>query len=156
MKNLFVTASLFFLTLFSATAQTSENVSDADLEKFAQAYQSVQQSNQQIQQKMVAAIEDEGISADRFNAIYEAKMNPEKEVDATDDEMEKQEAAMAKVEAMQQSFQKEMEDKIKEKGLTMQQFQDLGAKIQNSPELQQKMQAIMMKGQTGNQPMENN
>lgn len=156
MKNLFVTASLFFLTLFSATAQTSENVSDADLEKFAQAYQSVQQSNQQIQQKMVAAIEDEGISADRFNAIYEAKMNPEKEVDATDDEMEKQEAAMAKVEAMQQSSQKEMEDKIKEKGLTMQQFQDLGAKIQNSPELQQKMQAIMMKGQTGNQPMENN
>ena len=156
MKNLFVTASLFFLTLFSATAQTSENVSDADLEKFAQAYQSVQQSNQQIQQKMVAAIEDEGISADRFNAIYEAKMNPEKEVDATDDEMEKQEAAMAKLEAMQQSSQKEMEDKIKEKGLTMQQFQDLGAKIQNSPELQQKMQAIMMKGQTGNQPMENN
>lgn len=156
MKNLFVTASLFFLTLFSATAQTSENVSDADLEKFAQAYQSVQESNQQIQQKMVAAIEDEGISADRFNAIYEAKMNPEKEVDATDDEMEKQEAAMAKVEAMQQSSQKEMEDKIKEKGLTMQQFEDLGAKIQNSPELQQKMQAIMMKGQTGNQPMENN
>jgi hypothetical protein len=156
MKNLFVTASLFFLTLFSATAQTSENVSDADLEKFAQAYQSVQQSNQQIQQKMVAAIEDEGISADRFNAIYEAKMNPEKEVDATDDEMEKQEAAMAKVEAMQQSFQKEMEDKIKEKGFTMQQFQDLATKIQNSPELRQKMQAIMMKGQTGNQPMENN
>lgn len=156
MKNLFVTASLFFLTLFSATAQTSVNVSDADLEKFAQAYQSVQQSNQQIQQKMVAAIEDEGISADRFNAIYQAKMDPEKEVDATDDEMEKQEAAMAKVEAMQQSSQKEMEDKIKEKGLTMQQFQDLGAKIQNSPELQQKMQAIMMKAQTGNQPMENN
>jgi multidrug resistance efflux pump len=156
MKNLFVTASLFFLTLFSATAQTSENVSDADLEEFAQAYQSVQQSNQQIQQKMVAAIEDEGISADRFNAIYEAKMNPEKEVDATDDEMEKQEAAMAKVEAMQQSFQKEMEDKIKEKGFTMQQFQDLATKIQNSPELRQKMQAIMMKGQTGNQPMENN
>lgn len=156
MKNLFVTASLFFLTLFSATAQTSENVSDADLEKFAQAYQSVQQSNQQIQQKMVAAIEDEGISADRFNAIYQAKMDPEQEVDATDDEMEKQEAAMAKVEAMQQSSQKEMEDKIKEKGLTMQQFQDLGAKIQNSPELQQKMQAIMMKAQTGNQPMENN
>jgi len=156
MKNLFVTASLFFLTLFSATAQTSENVSDADLEKFAQAYQSVQQSNQQIQQKMVAAIEDEGISAERFNAIYQAKMDPEQEVDATDDEMEKQEAAMAKVEAMQQSSQKEMEDKIKEKGLTMQQFQDLGAKIQNSPELQQKMQAIMMKAQTGNQPMENN
>jgi len=156
MKNLFVTASLFFLTLFFATAQTSENVSDADLEKFAQAYQSVQQSNQQIQQKMVAAIEDEGISAERFNAIYQAKMDPEQEVDATDDEMEKQEAAMAKVEAMQQSSQKEMEDKIKEKGLTMQQFQDLGAKIQNSPELQQKMQAIMMKAQTGNQPMENN
>lgn len=144
MKNLFVTASLFFLTLFSATAQTSENVSDADLEKFAQAYQSVQQSNQQIQQKMVAAIEDEGISADRFNAIYQAKMDPEQEVDATDDEMEKQQAAMAKVEAMQQSFQKEMEDKIKEKGLTMQQFQDLSTKIQNSPELQQKLQAIMM------------
>jgi len=49
-----------------------------------------------------------------------------------------------------------MENKVKEKGLTMQQFQKIGAQIQESPELQQKMQAMMMKQQTGKNPMKKN
>lgn len=153
MKKLISTVGLFLFTIFAVTAQTQEKVTDEQLQKFAQAYQTIQQSNQEMQQKMVSAIENEGITAERFNTIYEAKMDPEKEVDASEDEMKKQEAAMEKVQKMQEDSQKVMEDKIKEKGLTMEQFQNIGAQVQQNPELQQKMQAIMMKQQTGNNPM---
>lgn len=156
MKKVFLTAGIFLFTVFAATAQTETTVTDAELQKFAEAYQSVQKSNMEIQQKMVVAIEDEGLTPQRFNKIYEAKMDPEKESDASEDEMAKQDAAMVVIQEIQTASQKEMENKVKEKGLTMQQFQKIGAQIQESPELQQKMQAMMMKQQTGKNPMKKN
>lgn len=149
MKNLMLSIGLLMFG-FVATAQTEASVSDADLQKFADAYQSVMQANQQVQQKMVAAIQEEGMEPERFNEIYEAKMDPEKEVDASEDEMKMHTAAMGKIEEMQGGVQKMMEDKIKEKGLTMEKYEKIGAQLQQSPELQQKMQAMMMKGQSQN------
>ncbi len=156
MKKVISTVGIFLFTLFAASAQTEGEVTDAQLQKFAEAYQSVQMSNQAIQQEMVVAIEKEGLTPERFNEIYEAKMDPEKEVEATEDEMEKQGAAMIVIQEIQKASQAKMEEKIKEKGLTMKQFQDIGAQVQQNPELQQKLQAIMMKQQTGNNPMKKN
>lgn len=156
MKKVISTVGIFLFTLFAATAQTEGTVTDAELQKFAQAYQSVQQANQVIQQKMVVAIEEEGLTPERFNELYEAKMDPEKESDATEEESEKIDAAMVVIQEIQTASQEEMENKIKEHGLTMQQFQKIGAQIQQSPELQQKMQAMMMKMQTGKNPMKKN
>ena len=149
MKKLFLSLGLLMFG-FAASAQTEASVSDADLQKFADAYQSVMQANQEVQGKMVAAIQEEGMEPQRFNEIYEAKMDPEKEVEATEDEMEMHTAAMSKIEAMQQGVQKMMQETIKEKGLTMKKYEEIGAQLQQSPELQQKMQAIMMKSQTQN------
>lgn len=153
MKKVVSTVGIFLFTIFAATAQTEGQVTDEQLQKFADAYQKVQESNQVIQQEMVVAIENEGLSAERFNEIYEAKMDPEKEVDATEEELEKQDAAMVVIQEIQTASQEKMEEKIKEKGLTMEQFQAIGAQVQQNPELQQKLQAIMMKQQTGDNPM---
>lgn len=149
MKKAMLSIGIFMFGIFAATAQSDANVSDAELQKFADAYQTVQQENQKMQQKFVAAIEEEGLEAQRFNEIYEAKMDPEKETDASEDEMKKQEAAMSKIEKMQKDLQSKMESKIKEKGLTMEKYEQIGAQLQQSPELQQKLQAMMMEGQQG-------
>lgn len=156
MKKVISTVGMFLFTVFAVTAQTEGEVSDAQLQKFADAYQEVQMSNQAIQQEMVVAIEKEGLTPQRFNELYEAKMDPEKEVEATEDEIEKQDAAMVVIQEIQKTSQAKMEEKIKEKGLTMQQFQQIGAQVQQSKELQQKLQAIMMKQQTGSNPMNKN
>ena len=148
MKKVISTVSIFLFTVFAAIAQTDAEVTDAQLKKFADAYQSVQMANQEIQQKMVVAIEKEGLTPERFNELYEANMDPEKEVEATDKEKVKQEAAMAAIQGIQESSQAQMEEKIKEKGLTMEQFQGIGAMVQQDPELQQKLQAIMMEQQS--------
>lgn len=156
MKKVISTVGMFLFTVFAVTAQTEGEVSDAQLQKFADAYQEVQMSNQAIQQEMVVAIEEEGLTPERFNELYEAKMDPEKEVEATEDEIEKQDAAMVVIQEIQKDSQAKMEEKVKEKGLTMEQFQGIGAQVQQNPELQQKLQAIMMKQQNGDKPMNNN
>ncbi|AFU69889.1 hypothetical protein P700755_003239 [Psychroflexus torquis ATCC 700755] len=153
MKKVILTIGIFMFALLSTSAQTEEKVSDAQLQKFAEAYQTVQQVNQQIQQEMVTAIEAEGITAKRFNEIYQAEMDPEVEADATEDEMVKQKAALKKIEGMQGGVQEDMQNKIKEKGLTLEQYENIGAQLQNSPELQKKLQGILMKNKTGENPM---
>lgn len=153
MKKAISTVAMFLFATFAFTAQAQEQVSDEQLQKFADAYLEVQKANQVIQQEMVVAIEKEGLTPQRFNEIYEAKMNPEKEVEATEEEMEKQDAALIVIQEIQKTSQAKMEEKIKENGLTMEQFQAIGAQVQQNPELQQKLQAIMMKQQTGNEPM---
>lgn len=157
MKKVISTAGIFLFTLFAATAQTDDSkITDAELEKFAQAYQSVQQLNQSVQQEMVMAIEKEGMTPQRFNEIYEAEMDPEVEVDATEEELEQKSAVMVVIQEIQTSSKEKMENKIKENGLTMPQFQSIATQLQQSPELQQKLQAIMMKQQTGKNPMNKN
>ncbi|NEV94025.1 DUF4168 domain-containing protein [Psychroflexus sp. YR1-1] len=157
MTKLITTAGIFLFTLFAVTAQTEDTqVTDAELQKFSEAYMSVQQMNQTIQQEMVVAIEKEGMTPQRFNEIYQAEMDPEVEVDATAEELEKKEAVMVVIQKIQSASQAKMEDKIKEKGLTFQRFQEIGAQVQQSPELQQKLQGMMMKQQTGSNPMQKN
>ena len=153
MKKVILTIGIFMFGLLSTSAQTEEKVSDAQLQKFAEAYQTVQQVNQQIQQEMLTAIETEGITAKRFNEIYKAQMDPEVEVDATEDEMAKQKAALKKIEGMQTGVQENMQNKIKEKGLTLEQYEKIGAQLQSNPDLQKKLQGILMKNQTGENPM---
>jgi hypothetical protein len=153
MKKVILTIGIFMFGLLSTFAQTEEKINDAQLQKFAEAYRTVMQANQQMQQKMVTAIEAEGITAQRFNEIYQAQMDPEAEVDASEDEIAKQTAALEKVQSMQAGIQVDMENKIKEKGLTLEQYEKIGAQLKNSSELQKKLQGIMMKNQTGENPM---
>ena len=153
MKKVILTIGIFMFGLLSTFAQTDEKVSDAQLQKFAEAYQTVQQVNQQIQQEMLTAIETEGITAKRFNEIYKAQMDPEVEVDATEDEIANQKAALKKIEGMQTGVQENMQNKIKEKGLTLEQYEKIGAQLQSNPDLQKKLQGILMKNQTGENPM---
>jgi hypothetical protein len=46
---------------------------------------------------------------------------------------------------MQSGVQEDMQNKIKEKGLTLEQYEKIGAQLQNSKELQKKLQGILMK-----------
>ncbi|MFN2262045.1 MAG: DUF4168 domain-containing protein [Psychroflexus sp.] len=151
MKKSILTVGIFLFGMFATVAQTESKVSDADLEKFADAYMALQQDNQQVQQKMVTAIEGEGLSAERFNEIHQASMDPNSESDASAEEKKQHEAALAQVEKIQEGNQKKMEKKIKEKGLTMEKYEAIGAKLQQDPEMQQKLQAMMMKKQGGGQ-----
>ncbi|MFP4664443.1 MAG: DUF4168 domain-containing protein [Bacteroidales bacterium] len=124
------------------------DVSDEELEKFSNVFM----TEQEAQQDMMAVIEEEGLNVQRFQQIQQASGNPEQESDATEEEMEQFEAAMASVQSIQPEIQKKIQDKIEEEGLTEQRYQEINMALQQDQELQKRFQDIMQKNQQA-QPM---
>lgn len=123
--------------------QTTPDISDADLQKFVNAFQKVQAENQKIQQKMIAEIQEEGMDIQRFSQIQQAQQNPEQEAEMTAEEENALENLMPKLQSIQQESQSVMQEKIKAAGLSMARYQEIAQMIQQSPELQQKLQSMM-------------
>lgn len=144
MKNFILALTL----LFSAASFAQTEVSDADLNKFANAYKAVQMENQEMQQDMVEMIQNEGLELDRFQSIQQASVNPEAKVDATKEELSSYKKVMAEIEKMQPKLQEDMAKLIADNGLTLDRYQEIGAALQSDQALQQKLQAMMMKQQT--------
>ena len=143
MTKIITTLFLCFTTsLFFAQDQ---DISDKELSQFADAFQQVRFINQSSQQDMIKALKDENISVERFNTINQAEQNPNKESDATDDELKKYKSAMKSVENIQVKSQKDLQAKIKESGLSIERYQQIATKIQSDQNLQQRLSEIMKK-----------
>ncbi len=130
---------------FTTTLMVAQNqdISDQELKQFANAFQQVRMINQSSQQKMIKAVQDEDLTVERFNIINQAEQNPNKEVEATDDELKKYKTAIQSVEALQAEVQKQLQSKIQEAGLSVQRFQQISALLQNNKELQQRLSTLM-------------
>lgn len=148
-KSIKIKALFMFVAVFGAAgayAQTNE-VSDSELNKFADAYINIQMQNQEAQQEMMTVIQQEGLEVERFNEIQQAVMDPNAKNDATEDEMKKHAKVTAKFEQMQPELERRAKEGIESKGLTFERFQQLATVIQNDVNLQQKLQGILLKHQ---------
>jgi len=142
---------LFIILLMSASVvfaqvpqqmpqQQTTEVSDDEMEQFALAFVEIQNIEQKIQPEMVQIVEEEGIEIQRFNEIMNAQQDPNKEVDASEDELQKFASANREIEDIQTRAQREMMGKITEAGLTVERYQEIMTALRNDPELQQKLQ----------------
>jgi len=147
---------LFFIFLMGITAvsaqfpqqmpaQQTTEVSDGEMEQFALAFAGIQAVEQQVQPKLVKTVQDKGLEVQRFNEIMNAHQNPNQQVDATDDEMEKFAAASQEIERIQSKAQQDMFKAITEEGLTVERYQEIIAAVRNDETLQQKLQQHMEK-----------
>lgn len=123
--------------------QTTSDISDEELQKFVDAYQEIQVENQKIQQKMIAKIQEEGMEVQRFTQIQQAQQNPDQEANVTAEEEKAIQNLMPKLQTIQQESQSVMQEKIEGAGLTMTRYQEIAQMVQQSPELQQKLQSMM-------------
>lgn len=119
------------------------NVSDAELEKFAQAIMELQSAEQESRKKMIAVVEEQGLDIEKFNEIHQAKMQ-NLEVKASEEDLKKHGKTVAKLEEMQPEIFKIMEDIVIKKGLTMDRFQQIAVAMQTNQELQQRLQKLMI------------
>ncbi len=145
--------SLAFLVTLTTIAQTTPypeqnpqepqeihvEVSDAEFEKFATAFQHVRALTMGAQQEMAEVVQKEGLEIQRFNEIHTAFLNPEVEVTTTPEEKHKHQNILKEIETIQVDIQKDMEDKIQEQGLTLQRFEQIAMKLETDPELQEKL-----------------
>lgn len=99
---------------------------------------------QQGEAKMIKAIEDQGMEAERFGEIMTARqMNDSTNAGATEEELQKVEAAAQDIMGIQQELQQEMTQVIMDEGMEIQEFQDIILAYQYSPKIQQKVNDLL-------------
>ena len=123
--------------------QEKIEVSDAELTEFAEVFQKMRMMNQKVQQEMMAVVQGEELELQRFNEIHQANMDPNKDIETTQEEDKKYKAVVAELEVIQPEFQKKMQEVIAESDLSMERYQQLAMALRSDAELQQRLQSIM-------------
>lgn len=108
---------------------------------------------QQGEAKMIKAIEDQGMKAERFGEIMTARqMNDSTNAGATEEELQKVEAAAQDIMGIQQELQQKMTKVIMDEGMEIQEFQDIILAYQYSPKIQQKVNDLLEVEQNNTAP----
>ena len=123
--------------------QEKVEVSDAELNQFAKAFQGISIIGQESQQEMVQVVQEEGMEVERFSELHEATLNPQVEVEATTEEKEQHKKIVSKLEVMQASMQKKMEKTITDAGLSLERYEQIAMGLQADRELQQRLKAVL-------------
>lgn len=138
---------LFSVILFSSMtvfAQENEtDVSDTELEQFANAYEKVQEVSQASQNEMIEMVQAKGLDIDRYNKIMNAQQDPSQEVNVSDEELEKVKVINEELKKIEEKSNKKIEKTISDNSLTVERYQQILASIQQNPDLQMKLQQFL-------------
>lgn len=133
--------------------EVKEDFSDQTLEKFVDINKKLAPHQQQGEAKMIKAIEDQGMKAERFGEIMTARqMNDSTNAGATEEELQKVEAAAQDIMGIQQELQQKMTKVIMDEGMEIQEFQDIILAYQYSPKIQQKVNDLLEVEQNNTAP----
>ena len=130
---------LFLMMIGTSTLMAQTDVTDEEVEKFAVTFQKMRMINQEAQKELGEAITEQGMEITRFNTIHQAELDPEAEVELTKEEEKKYNAIIKDLNEMQAEFRKEIEDMIKEGGLSIERYEQIGNQLQNDAELQERV-----------------
>lgn len=159
-KVMVLSFTFMFFGAFTAFAQETlpedqqqqqpapQNFSDEDLEQFVVVYQKASEIQQQNEAEMMQAIEEEDLDIQRFNEILVAQQNQQspEEIDATAEEMSAFNSAAERIMQVQQDAQTEINQLIEEE-LGAEKYQQIVMAYQQNPELQQKVNQMLMENQ---------
>ena len=130
---------LFFMMIGTSTLMAQADVTNEEVEKFAVTFQKMRMLNQEAQKELSEVISSEGMEVSRFNTLYQAQMDPETEADFTEDEEQKFNVIIEELNKRQTVLRAKVEDMIKENGLTMERYEQIGNQLQNDAALQERV-----------------
>lgn len=143
-KTLVVCIATIGASSFSqVNAQEQVEVTDAELNKIASAFQSIQKVNMEAQQEVMKKVEESGFDANRFNELYQASASPEKTVDTSDEEKERFGKVMNEIQQMQVGFTEKIEKIISNEGMSIERYQTIAMALQNDTELQGRLRTML-------------
>lgn len=125
--------------------QEMAEVSDKELSNFVSAFDSVNSLQQEMNVKMVEAVEEAGMSVESFNTVFNEIQTSQSqdEMTATDEDIEKYNQAIPKVQKVQIGYQKKTEDAIENEGLTTERYDQIYAVLQQDEETLKRFQKII-------------
>lgn len=119
------------------------DVSEEELTTFVGIVQKLQPLGMEAQQKMLAAVEDEGIDVQRFTEIMNAQQMPESDADISKEEMDKYEKAQDAVDKIQDDVQAQMNEIIEDNGMSTDRYEEIMMVVQQDQALMQRVQQMM-------------
>lgn len=123
--------------------ETATDISSQELEEFATAIQEIETIQMESRNQVDQTIEDEGLTAQQFRDILEAKRDPEMENEASEEELEQFESATQQLVQIQREAQVDMREAVEATGLKAERFQEIFATVRQQPELRQEVQQII-------------
>jgi len=150
-----LTFTIFLLTsgmLFAQVQQqqpqmpdlpTSSDVSDEEIELIATTIGELEPIQVKAQEKIGAALEEEGISMERFQQMMMAMQNPQMadQVEISDEEMATIQSMQPTLMQIQGEAEQEMSAKMEENGITMQRYRMVVMGAQQDPDLMERLQS---------------
>lgn len=118
------------------------DLSNAELQQFADVVESLQGIQQQARQDMLNAIQEEGLDANRYSQIMKSQQDPQSTIEVSDEEMEQFQAATELIQEIEQDMRSTSMNAIEEEGFTPERFQTVLMAVRNDPELQQKLEQM--------------
>lgn len=139
-----------------ADVDSSAPLSDADITTFAKVYQEVQTLRLQAEREMAKAVEAEGLTIERFNAIAETQLTgtadgPEdmakvaEKAKISKKEDKKFKAAVDRIIAIRQSTEGDMEKAIEADGLSIDTFNSILERSADDTALQRQISDAIVK-----------
>ncbi len=154
-RTIIAFATLLFLFSFNANSAVitqsesplqlveQEEITDAQLRKFASAIFSLRQIDQNARTEMGKLIQEQGMELEKFNEIYRAKQNPAAELNLSEQVEQQYEKIMNELEGLQQDYLQKKQNAVADAGLEFQTFETIANRIQTDPELRQRL-AVML------------
>lgn len=124
-----------------AQASSPTEVSATDIERFANAYQSIRETQEEAEAQMIAAVEAEGLSLEEFNALVAAQDNPEESQPIPAETAAQFDSAIEQIVAIREDAQSEMEAEILAEGLEIAEFNAILEQAQEDEDLQQQIRS---------------
>lgn len=122
---------------------STTEVKQQELEKFAAAMREMRNIQLESRDEISAAIDEEGLSKNRFRQILQAQRNPEVETDASEEELQKFESATQQLAQIQRDTQSEMREAVMDQGLEVARFQQILSIVREDPQLQKQVQQMI-------------
>ncbi len=120
--------------------EVKTDYSDQELKSFAMAVTKVMTIQEEGQTKMMAVIEKNDITVDRFNEmLMQGQQEGQENIDASEEELAAFTNAMNEVQTFQVEMQEEMMEAITAENLQVDQYQEIMQAYEMSPEIKEKV-----------------
>lgn len=136
--------SISFAFVSLAQQEVNDNFSDEEYEQFVDINVKLIPMQMEIEDKMVAIVEDTGLEVNRFQELMQAQQQGNI-MDASEDveEIAKFNEAGQEVMKVQQESQQKLQKHITDNDMDLQKFQEMSIAYQQSPKVKEKVDALM-------------
>jgi len=120
-----------------------QDFSDAELKQFVQASAKAMEIQEQSQKTMVAVLEEEKLSVEKFTQMAQAHQQQKlDDVKATPEELTAFNKVAQKFMEMQPKIEQDLQQAVKDTGISLEKFEQIMIAYQENPAIQAKVQKL--------------